>query len=938
MNDGDSRAALVGRERELQRITDFLGTAATDGAALLVIGDAGIGKSVLLDAAVDQATARGVRVLRAAGAEFESDVGFSALNQLLAPLLGDAERLDPVHRAALTAALGYGDGTVPSRIVVSTAALDLLRLVAADRPLLVVVDDAPWLDRASASVIGFVTRRLTGSRIGLIVAARTGSEPGWEGFGLPTLEVQPLDDETSAGLVDRVFPALAPAVRRRVLAEAGGNPLALLELPAVLTGPQRAATEPLPTVLPLGRRLQAVFAAQVADLPTATLQMLLVAALEGTGDLRLLTAATAPGGLDDLAPAERAGIVRIDEGTGRLTFRHPLVRAAVVELATSADRRRAHGSLADALLDRPERRAWHLAEATAGFDEKIAWPLERAARSAQRRGDTAGAVSALLRSAQLSPSGADRGRRLAQAAYVGVVVTGGLRQVSQLLVDAQLADPDGQRSLHAASASASMLLSGDGDVDTAHELLLAAIESYPGRHDPDDEALAEALHSLFMVCTFGGGRMELWEPFEKAVARLGPRVPDVISLGGIAADPARATPAALAELDAAVRGIHDESDPARIVRIARAATLVDRVSACRNALWRVVRDGRAGGAVAVAIKALALLSFDAGGNGDWALADRLANEGLDLCRVHGYSPAPSGPFWFAKGLVAARRGDREATQAFADQSVRWALPRNAQSVLWQAFHTLGLVAIGHGDFEEAYRQASMISPPGRLPRYVPLALWSAMDLIEAAAHTGRRDEARRHVAALHEAGVAAVSPRQALLVGGATAIAAPADEATPLFEEALALPHAESWPFERARMRLTYGEHLRRTRAITAARKQLAEAFDTFTGLGARSWAERAGKELRATGVPARQPHASGTSLLTPQEREIAMLAATGLTNKQIGQQLSLSHRTVGAHLYRIFPKLGIASRGALRDALEAEGQSSSGGANRASASTDRTV
>jgi DNA-binding NarL/FixJ family response regulator len=934
----DSTDSLVGRGRELSEITRFLDGAATDGAALLLLGDAGIGKSVLLDAAVEQAVARGARVLRSAGAEFESDIGFSALHQLLAPVLGERGRLDPVHRGALTAALGYSAGPIPGRLIVSTAVLDLLRLVAADRPLLVVVDDAPWLDRASAAVVGFVARRLTGSRIGLVVAARSGGEPGWEGYGLPAVEVAPLDDEASAALVDRTFPALAPAVRHRVLAEAGGNPLALLELPAALTGRQQAAADPLPSVLPLGRRLQAVFADQLAGLPAPTLQVLLLAALEGRGDMRQLTAAAGPGSIDDLAPAERAGVVRIDEDADRLAFRHPLVRAAVVELATSADRRMAHRMLADALLGHSERRAWHLAGSTVGFDEKVAGLLEQAARFAHRRGDTAGAVSALLRSAQLSPHGADRGRRLARAAYVGVVVTGGLRQVPQLILDAQQADPDCRRSLQVASASASLLLlSGDVDVDTAHQLLVAAIESYPARHDPDDEPLAEALQTLFMVCVYGGGRLELWGPFEKAVARIAPRIPDVVALGWrVSADPARVTREDLADLEAAVRSLRDETDPARIVRVARAATFVDRVSACRDALWRVVDDGRAGGAVAVAIKALALLAFDRIGTGHWDEADRLADEGLELCRVHGYSPVPSGPFWLVKGLIAARRGDRGAMRALADHMLCWAAPRNARVVLWHAFHTLGTAALGHADFEDAYRHTTRIGPPGALPRYVPLALWSAMDLVEAAVHTGRREEAHRHVAVLQESGVAAISSRIALLVGGAAAIASSGEEATRLFEDVLALPGAQTWPFERARIQLAYGEHLRRTRAITAARTHLTGASDAFTRLGAGSWAERAGKELRATG---RGPGQS--SLLSAQEQEIALLAATGLTNKQIAQQLSLSHRTVGAHLYRIFPKLGIASRAALRDALEAEtgsGQSSSAGANRASASTDGTV
>jgi DNA-binding CsgD family transcriptional regulator len=461
-----------------------------------------------------------------------------------------------------------------------------------------------------------------------------------------------------------------------------------------------------------------------------------------------------------------------------------------------------------------------------------------------------------------------------------------------------------------------LLLNGDGDVNTAHQLLVAAIESYPARNDPEDESLREALQTLFMVCTVGG-QYELWAAFETAIARIGPRVPDDIALAWqVSADPARATGPALAQLESAIAELRDTTDPVRITRIGRVANLVDRVPGCRDALWWVVRNGREGGAVASSMAALALLSFDRVHTGDWDGADQLAEEGLAFCRTHGYAPQ-SAPFWLAKGMVAARRGDRDSVETLTEQMVEWALPRGARSILWRACHIRGLVALGHADFEEAYRQATTFGPPGSLPRFVPLATWSAMDLVEAAVHTGRTAEARRHVAALHELGVAAVSSRLALLVGGATAIAAPTREATQLFDEVLALPD-DSWPFERARIELAYGEHLRRTRAVTAARAQLTTALDCFTRLGASSWADRANKQLRATGSGARQPD-EPEPLLTPREWEIALLAATGKTNKQIGQQLSLSHRTVGAHLYRLFPKLGIGTRAALRDALHRE-------------------
>ena len=291
--------------------------------------------------------------------------------------------------------------------------------------------------------------------------------------------MRPLDDTVAAGLLSARFPELAPRVRQRLLAEAQGNPLALLELPAMLTGPQRTALASLPSVLPLGERLRTLFASRVRHLPARARQLLLLAALEGSGDLHVLQA-TAGGRVDDLAPAEQARLVNIDEGTGRLAFRHPLTRSAFVELAADQDRRQAHRALAKQLADQPERPAWHLSEATAGPDEQVAALLEGVAHRILRRGDAVGAVSALLRAAELSPVWSDRSRRLAQAAWMGASITMETGTVSPLLSKAGPARTEAGISLLAAAAAAFMLLNGDGDVITAHRLLTQAIEDRPG--------------------------------------------------------------------------------------------------------------------------------------------------------------------------------------------------------------------------------------------------------------------------------------------------------------------------------------------------------------------------------------------------------------------------------------------------------------------------
>ncbi len=431
---------------------------AAQGGALLLSGEAGVGKSVLLDAAAAHATAAGTRVLRAAGAEFEAGMSFAELNQVLYPLLDGLQQLNTLHGQALRVALGLSDGSPADQLVVSNAALGLLLQAAAASPVLVIVDDLPWVDRASAVVLGFVARRLAGSRVGFLAAYRSGEESFFERSGLPGYEVQPLDDAAAAALIADRFPALAPRVRQRLLADAQGNPLALLELPvALLSGPQRAGA--LPTVLPLSRRLQSLFASRVSGLPAATRELLLLAVLEDAGDLGVLRdVASGARGIEDLAPAERARLVHIDEQAGRLVFRHPLTRSAVVELSTSDQRRRVHAVLAEQFADRPERRAWHLAEAAVGPDQEVAMLLEQAADATLRRGDAVGAIAALLRAAELSPAGGDRSRRLALAAYFGADVTGDLRDVPRLLEEAHRADPERAGSLVAAVAAAAHLL------------------------------------------------------------------------------------------------------------------------------------------------------------------------------------------------------------------------------------------------------------------------------------------------------------------------------------------------------------------------------------------------------------------------------------------------------------------------------------------------
>jgi DNA-binding CsgD family transcriptional regulator len=576
--------------------------------------------------------------------------------------------------------------------------------------------------------------------------------------------------------------------------------------------------------------------------------------------------------------------------------------------------RRAHQALAAQLGDQPERRAWHLAEAAVGPDEDVARLLEQTARHLLGRGEATRAVAALRHAARLSPYSSDRGLRLAEAACLGAAVTGDLPSVPGLLTEAHRAAPGPARSLPATVAHAHLLLNGDGDLATVHRLLADVIGTKTGTADGDGFPLTEALRTLVTVCS-SAGRPELWAPLHTALANLAPGVPaELALLAGICVDPGRSAAGALDQLDAAVSDLDWEADHARILALSAAAACSDRLAGCREALRRVARDSRQGGAVLPTISALILLSQDDVMTGAWDDAQRLADEGLHACQAHGYASRA----WMAReqlALIAAARGHDELVRELTGEMLRWAMPRGVMAAQLAAHRAGSLAALGRGDFEEAYREATAVSPPEIL---APGALGMVLDLVETAVRTGRQPEAAAHVTAMREARITEISPRLALLATASAALTAPAGEAGPLFEQALGLPGAARWPFELARVQLVYGEHLRRVRATSGARTQLSAALAIFHALGARPWADRAANELRATRLTVSRTERHGTTVLTSQEHQIAALAAAGLTNKQIGQRLYLSPRTVGAHLYRVFPKLGISTRAALRDALAA--------------------
>jgi DNA-binding CsgD family transcriptional regulator len=905
-------AVLVGRDEELRYLREFVGRLRVQGEALLLSGDAGVGKTMLLEQAAQDARAQGYRVVQAAGVEFEADVSFAALNLILQPLLGELENLAQWHRDALTTALGLRAGPRSDQLVLSNAILAVLAAGAGAAPLLLVIDDLPWIDRASAAVLGFVARRLSHIPVGLLATSRTGEESLLDRAGLPVRLISPLADTAAHTLLASRYPAMTPRVRQRLLTESQGNPLALLELPVALQEHAASDAARLPAVLPLSRRLTEAFTARMRPLPPQARQALLTAVLDGTGDLATLDAVIDSSAADVLAPAERAGLVRIGHSGRRVTFRHPLIRSAVFELAAADEQRAVHRSLAAYHRGQDARRAWHLAQAATGPDEEVAALLQSVAHVNLWRGDSVGAIGELLRAAELSPAGHDRARRLAEAAYLGETVTGDMRDVGPLLDAARHADPEHAGGLAGAAAHGYYLLNAQGDIDAAHQTLVRAINALEDPTDAGNDVLVEALYSLLQTCYFGG-RAQLWEPFDAALSQLTPRAPERVALAArMVSDPVHRARPALGRLDAVIAEQDRETSPARIARTGTAALYVDRLPYYRAPLLRAIQHGREGGAVTSAIEALLLLSADGWLTGTWDEMLAASAEASALCERHDY-PLLAEMALAYQALVAAARGEQDRTRALTSQLIDWGEKRGALILAQLAHHARALEAAGRGDFEAAYQNAAAVAPPGR-PDANPQALWVLLDLVEAAMRTGRPDAARAHVQAMLGTGVAALSPRLAMLVAAATALLD--DGSTEAFERALSVPDAERWPFDLARVHLTYGERLRRDRATSEARRHLGAARDIFSQVGATPWAARASGELRATGQPAGHDQRPEPAKLTPQQLQIARLAAAGLTNKQIGERLYLSPRTVATHLYQIFPRLGVTSRAALRDAL----------------------
>ncbi|WP_204060289.1 helix-turn-helix transcriptional regulator [Microbispora corallina] len=903
---------IVGRDAALAVIDGFRRRARESGHSLVVVGEPGLGKTTLLQRAAGLWRQEGGRVLSAAAVEFEADIGFAALRQIVRPVIDSIPALDRREATLLGALFDPETSVALDRLSVAEALRDLLHAAAHDSPVLVMVDDLQWLDRSSAAVLMLLARRLTGTRVGFLGSMRPEAEGFFERARLAECVLPPLDGRSAAEILTAHHPELTPTMRRRVLAAAAGNPLALVELPLTLTDHGHEAAAADLSGVPLNRRLQEAFFSRIRSLPAATRRSLLLAALEATGSLRVLEAASDGQLLETLATAERAGLIGVTDHGTPVVFSHPLTRAAVVNASTAAERRHVHRRLAEALHDDPDRRAWHLAHGSSGPDERAASALEEAGYRLVGRGDIVGAVTALTKASTFSPAGSERARRLAIAAYVGARLAGGIASAGDALRQVRQLDAAHTGSLDMAVATSFVILNADGDVDAAHRVLAGALNAVKEESQSIFQIRA-ALLTLLYVCFFGG-REELWPVFDALASRLkSPEIDIVVLMRHTHSDPANAGDAAYRQLDRLVARLDRVEDPDEIVLTALAASWVDRLPGCRTALHRALERGRAADDMNVMTQALVLLALDSYFMGHWQDSERYLAEALSFSNEHGLRLSSwATDHWVA--TLAAVRGDEETARRITDELIHWAVPRGATVVSHLCHYTGTLLALGRQDYEAAYREATSISPAGTIPPCRSVAVWTVLDVVEAAVRTNRHAEARAHVAAARAARLETISGRLRMLVTAAEALASAGDTATSLFEQALATPGADRWPFEQARIELLFGRHLRRARSPRAAREHLARACETFERLGARKWAENAGQELRAAGRPTgpRLEHEG----LTGREHLIAQMAATGMTNKEIGEELFLSARTVGAHLYRIFPKLGITSRAGLRDAL----------------------
>jgi DNA-binding CsgD family transcriptional regulator len=884
-----------------------------ESRALVVRGEAGVGKTALLQYTIDSASQ--LRVVRAVGVESEMELAFAGLQQLCAPMLDRIERLPDPQRDALATAFGLRAGDTPDRFLVGLATLGLLSEVAGDRPLLCVVDDAQWLDRASAQALGLVARRLAAESVALVFAVRVPSEEQ-ELARLPELEVEGLRDGDARALLNSVIRGpLDDHVRDRIVAETRGNPLALLELPRGLTPAELAGGFGLPHAPPLAGRIEDSFRRRLASLPAGTRQLLLVAAAEPAGEPVLVwRAADRLGiGVAEATPAVAAGLL---EFGARVRFRHPLVRSAVYRAAAVEDHRRVHEALAQATdpdVD-PDRRAWHRAQAAPGPDENVASELERSAGRAQRRGGVAAAAAFLERATELTPDPARRAQRALAAAQrkhdagapgaalelLGTAEAGTLDELQRACIDL----------LRAQIASAS------SRGDDAPPLLLRAAK----RLEPLDVTLArETYLDAFSAAIFAGRLASGTGMLEVAQASRGapkssrsPRPADLL-LDGLALLITEGHGAGVPVLQRALMAFRGENvsteEELRWLWLAcRAAMKVWDDESWYVLSTRAVQLARDVGTLTVLPHALTLHAGIQIFAGEFATAEALRDETREVTGAIG---APDVAY--IRLILAGWRGQQAEMPQLIEATERDAIARGEGRTIGAADYAAAVLYNGLGRYADGLAAARRSSEH---PEELVFATWGWFELVEAATRSGKSDLAADALGQLSEATRAAGTDWSLGVEAHSRALLSEDEVAEDLYREAierLARTRVRAWL---ARAHLVYGEWLRRQRRRLDAREQLRTAHDMLAAMGAEGFAGRAARELLATGETARRVTVETRSGLTAQEAQIARLARDGLSNPEIGARLFISPRTVEYHLHKVFGKLDISSRTELGGAL----------------------
>lgn len=902
------RYGLIGRDRELSVLSGVIDSIDAQGASVLVRGQPGVGKSSVLRAVAAMARQRGALVLEASGIESEAMLPFVGLQRLVGPLVAQVGVLLPrVQRDALCTAFGAEQGPPPELFLTALAVLTLVVDAAASQPLVLLVDDVQWLDAPTTEVLAFVSRRLQHDSVIMISALRDGHPDLLGVAGALPVSLRALDRKSSRALLATVTDGLSVADEQAVLDQAQGNPLALVELPTVWRArdvlPLVAATAPL-TV-----RLEQAFAARIPELPSLTREALLVAAVEAQESLVEVLAGTAllagrAVTTEDLEPAVTAGLLDFDQE--HIRFRHPLVRSAVLHHEPPHRRRRAHAAMSDVLLADPYRQVWHQAQSTAGPDDEIAARLEAGGVHAMRRGSVLSAIAALQRSAELTRDHGTRARRLLLAAQHAFGL-GRADLVSRLVEAAEQ-----HRLSESGRARAEWLreLSSEGELaDSDRVRDLCQLASRSATSTEVDLAL-DLLVSAALRCWWSAGDVTDREFVVRAAQDLTAMQDDPRCIAVVAvADPLGQVAQTRRRLEARSAAGVSDTDQLRWLGMAARAVGDDPMAADYfDAAETKLRERGQLGLLSQVLAVQAAVYLDLG---NWRRAGQNLQEGRLLSQETGQLTWRTG--------TAAVEAVYEGLVGHSELALRHAAEIEAACGHRPAgdFRSLvqlarGTAHLSQGRHAEAYTALAPIFDPASPCHHPREQLSAVMFLIEAAVGCGAADSVRDLVDELHLQAQATTSPVLSVHLLYARAILAADRDAEALFRYGLA-QDLTRWPWPRARIELGYGKWLRRRRRPVDARVQLRSALATFAALGASEWARQATTALRASGdrTWATEPGIPASSLTT-QEMHIARLAAEGLSNREIGHQLYLSPRTVGSHLYRIFPKLGVTSRAQL--------------------------